>query len=486
MSQAQQIVQKSSIYAAGNILRGLASFLMLPVYTRYLTPADYGVIELISVVLDLTLLLLGARVAVGIFKFYSDAETPAEKNQVIITALMLMGGVHLAAVIVIAIFNRPISVLLDAAPDFGTALAVYSLSAVFAALNEVFYSYLKILDRAITYVSFNLFKLLLQLALNIYLIAFLDMSYWGVIWSAVISSVVMTALFSLWFLPSIGLNVSKLYARKLIQFSAPIILASLAMYYITFSSRYYLQYLDDVTAVGIYALANKFGVMIFTLVAAPFTEYWSARQFDMAKTPDADKLFGQVFFYLSLVLLIACLGLFSTITDIVHVAATESYWSAIPVVPWLAGAYLLQAWGDYFRFACFYRAQNRFVTYASLITVVVVTAAYLYWIPKEGVLGAGKAIFLASLARFLSTYYFAQRLFYIDVPWRRLAGCVAYFAVALYVISFVGTSGVTGILVKGTLAAIAGLAILGTPLIDREHREVIAGRINAVMRRARA
>src|SRR6476619_3608191 len=151
MSQAKQIVQKSSIYAVGNMLRGLASFIMLPVYTRYLMPRDYGVIELISVALDLTLLLLGARVAVGIFKFYSDAETEIDKNKVIATALALMGGVHLLAVLVIAVLNKPISVLLDAAPDFGIALAVYSLSAVFAAINEVFFSYLKILDRAMTF-----------------------------------------------------------------------------------------------------------------------------------------------------------------------------------------------------------------------------------------------------------------------------------------------------------------------------------------------
>ncbi|HEY4340975.1 MAG TPA: oligosaccharide flippase family protein, partial [Steroidobacteraceae bacterium] len=282
MSQARQIVQKSSVYAAGNILRGLASFIMLPVYTKYLAPADYGIIELISVALDLTLLLLGARVAVGIFKFYSDAESPREKNQVIATALALMLGVHLLAVIVIAAFNKPISVMLDAAPDFGIALVVYSLSAVFGAANEVFFSYLKILDRAVTYVAINFLKLVLQLTLNIILIVYLDMKYWGVIWSAVVSSAALTLLFSVWFLPTTGFNVSKYYSKQLVQFSAPIILASLAMYYIMFSSRYYLQYFDNIDEVGIYALANKFGMIIFSLVAAPFSEYWSARQFDMA------------------------------------------------------------------------------------------------------------------------------------------------------------------------------------------------------------
>lgn len=485
MSQAKQIVQKSSVYGVGNILRGLTSFIMLPVYTKYLAPADYGVIELISVALDLTLLLLGARVAVGIFKYYSDAETSSEKNQVIATALALMLGVHLLAVMVIAVFNRPISSMLNAAPDFGTALAVYSLSAVFSAANEVFFSYLKILDRAFTYVAINMLKLVLQLALNIWLIVYLDMKYWGIIWSAVISSVALTALFSIWFLPTTGFNVSKYYARKLVQFSAPIILASLAMYYIMFSSRYYLKYFDDVNAVGIYALANKFGMIIFSLVAAPFSEYWSARQFDMAKTPGADRLFGHVFFYLSLIMLGAAAGLLALVRDFIHISASQAYWPALPLVPWLVGAYILQAWGDYFRFGCFYASQNRYITYASIATVLVVTALYLYWIPQQGALGASKAMFFASLVRFGAIYFFGQRLFHIAVPWVRIAACICYFSAALYLTTLIPLVGAGAMVVKGITAVVAWMAIFTTPLIDPEHRRILYRQLSAFTSRAR-
>lgn len=485
MSQAKQIVQKSSVYGVGNILRGLTSFIMLPVYTKYLAPADYGIIELISVALDLTLLLLGARVAVGIFKYYSDAESPTEKNKVIATALALMLGVHLLAVAVIAVFNRPISMMLDAAPDFGTALAVYSLSAVFSAANEVFFSYLKILDRAFTYVAINMLKLVLQLALNIWLIVYLDMTYWGIIWSAVISSAVLTTIFAAWLLPTTGFNVSKYYAKKLVQFSAPIILASLAMYYIMFSSRYYLQYFDDVNAVGIYALANKFGMIIFSLVAAPFSEYWSARQFDMAKAPGSDRLFGQVFFYLSLIMLGAATGLLAMIKDFIHLSAAQPYWPALPLVPWLVGAFILQAWGDYFRFGCFYTANNRYITYASVATVVVVTSLYLYWIPQEGALGAGKAMFFASLVRFGAIYYFGQRLFHISVPWTRIGACIVYFSLALYLTTLIPFVGATAMIVKGIAATVACVAIFVTPLIDTEHRRILYRQISSFALRAR-
>ena len=57
------------IYGAGMMLSRAISFVMLPVYTRYLTPADYGVMELIGTTLDLIAIIAGARIAAGIFRF---------------------------------------------------------------------------------------------------------------------------------------------------------------------------------------------------------------------------------------------------------------------------------------------------------------------------------------------------------------------------------------------------------------------------------
>ncbi len=473
MSHAKQIIQKSFIYAFGNILRGLASFIMLPVYTRYLTPEDYGTIELISVALDLTLLLLGARVAVGIFKYYSDAPSHKEKNQVIITALALMAGVHLLAVTIIALLNQPIAHILGTSRDFGIALSVYAISAVFSAMNEVFFSYLKILDRAFTYVGINLVKLVIQLGLNIYLIAYLQMNYWGVIWSAVISSALINCLFSAWLLPSIGLSANREYGKKLVQFSLPIIAASLAMYYITFSSRYYLQYFRDIDAVGIYALANKFGMMLFSLVATPFSEYWSARQFDMARTEGASKLFGNVFFYMSLILLGSATGLLALVEDFVHLSATPAYWAAIPVIPWLAGSYLLQAWGDYFRFGCFYANQNRFIIYASFATVIVITWLYLFLIPEQGALGAAKAIFTANAVRFFIIYIYGQRLFHMEIPWIRITLSVLYFSIAALLINLINLAGFYALFVKAAATCLAFAGALLSPIVAKDHRQLI-------------
>ena len=53
MSSGNKLVSHTSIYMLGDVLRYSVSLVMLPIYTRYLTPADYGVVELLTMLMRL-------------------------------------------------------------------------------------------------------------------------------------------------------------------------------------------------------------------------------------------------------------------------------------------------------------------------------------------------------------------------------------------------------------------------------------------------
>src|SRR5205823_14718273 len=72
-SPMRRIGRHSLVYGAGLMLTKAVSFVMLPVYTRYLTPADYGVMTLISMTLDVIAIMAGTKVALGIFRYYHKA-----------------------------------------------------------------------------------------------------------------------------------------------------------------------------------------------------------------------------------------------------------------------------------------------------------------------------------------------------------------------------------------------------------------------------
>src|SRR3989442_1156776 len=85
------------VYGAGIVLSKAAAFAMLPIYTRYLSPADYGLLQLIQMVLEVASIIAGSRLGAGIFRFYHKAETPDERRAVLSTALIVLLTSYAAA-----------------------------------------------------------------------------------------------------------------------------------------------------------------------------------------------------------------------------------------------------------------------------------------------------------------------------------------------------------------------------------------------------
>jgi len=82
----RRIIGHGGIYLLGSLLARAVSFIMLPIYTRNLTPADYGVIELLSMIIDLVGLLLSLRIGQSIYRYYFKYEDEAERKQVLFSA----------------------------------------------------------------------------------------------------------------------------------------------------------------------------------------------------------------------------------------------------------------------------------------------------------------------------------------------------------------------------------------------------------------
>src|SRR5690242_17381555 len=87
----QRLGRHTVIYAVGILAGKAAAFIMLPLYTRYLTPADYGVLELIEMTLDLIAIVAGSRLGAGVFRLYHDAETEEQRRSVLGSAFLVLG-----------------------------------------------------------------------------------------------------------------------------------------------------------------------------------------------------------------------------------------------------------------------------------------------------------------------------------------------------------------------------------------------------------
>ena len=97
------------VFGAATVLMKAVSFVMLPVYTRYLTPGDYGVMQLIDMTLDVVSIIAGAQVALGIFRYFHKASTDLERRSVVSTALLILAPSYAIVGLVTLLGAAPLS-----------------------------------------------------------------------------------------------------------------------------------------------------------------------------------------------------------------------------------------------------------------------------------------------------------------------------------------------------------------------------------------
>jgi len=84
--QIKQLGRDSFVYGMGDALKRMVVFLLLPVYTRYLTPSDYGQLELLGITLTILFIVTSQGMGTAFFRFYGFTQTDFQKSELIGTA----------------------------------------------------------------------------------------------------------------------------------------------------------------------------------------------------------------------------------------------------------------------------------------------------------------------------------------------------------------------------------------------------------------
>jgi O-antigen/teichoic acid export membrane protein len=425
MSTTKRLARHGSVYLLGNILQRSASFIMLPIYTHYLTPADYGVLELISMVIDFVAIVFGLRVADAVFRFYAKYESDRDKNEVITTSMGLILVLNLVGVALIWGTAGPLSQVVFGGPGQARLLMLFSLTLVTQSTVSIPMVFLKARQKSLTFLGFSLSKLLLRLGLNIYFIVFLGMKVEGVIYSALISGFAMSSVLCVYTLYVTGLHFSRPKASEIVRFSAPLVGAALLAFYFTFGDRYFLRVFAGTDAVGVYSLAYRFGFLLPFMVQRPFSSFWNSEMYHVAARENGVETLQNVFLFFSTAMIFFVVGICVFIREFLMIMSAPDFWPAAQVVPLVMAAYLFQGWTYYGTLGILLKERTIERTYGNILTAIIITPGYVLLIPLYGAMGAALATFVAFAFRCWYLNWRSNRLFNMHLPWGRMVPALA-------------------------------------------------------------
>ena len=483
----RRILKGSGIYSIVTLAYRCSSIVMLPLFTRCLTPSEYGAMEILDISLNVFGMIFGANFATALFYHYNAAESESERKAVISTTVLgsaLLGFV--AASIGIAV-SSPLSMFVFQQPDYAFYLRIMLVNFALTLPLEAVLQWLRAIDRAYAFVAASVIRIGVAAVLNIIMLLFLRMGLAGVVYSSVITTTLLAVVMSAYCLNQNSLTFQARLFRRLFRYSIPVTLTGIALFTIHYVDRFILKRYVTLAEIGVYSLAYKIGMLISN-VHMSFQSYWTAQMYQLLVGRTGERLFSAVFTYVLLFLtgVGVLLSVFSG--PAITIIAAPDYWGARILVPYILLAYVLRAVGDHFR-GLFY-TENRPDLDARLnwIGAAVCIAAYAVLIPRYKVWGAILATFLAFATIALLGLKWIRRLRPIELEGTRVFKIAVSAGLAVAVSHLIPNSSLPATLALNSAAFLlfpAGLWVLR--FANHDERALLRtgwGRVRAALRPA--
>lgn len=436
----KQLAGETAIYGLSSILARILNFLFVPIYTRMLTQAQYGVVTEFMAYIAILQVVLVLGLETGCFRYANkEGEDP---RKVYSNALIAVFGLNLAFLALMVAFSGSISAALGYAGY--RSLIIYVALILFSdSITAILFAKLRQEHKAVRFAVFKTIKILTETGANLVLFfiwpAKPDFTY--PIFAIVVSCIVCLALF----LPELlrfRFEWDGALMKRLLVYSIPLMIAALPGIANDFLDRILFRYFDTNpedwrASLGVYQAAVKLAVIMnlfiqmFRYAAEPFF-------FQRARDKGSKKLYAVVMEWFTAFCGLVLLGVVGYI-DIISLILGKDFRVGIGVVPVMLLSYMLL--GMLFNVSMWYKLSGRtnmavWITLAGLAVTAVVNIVFMprysYWASAFGHLASYLTMFIISAA--LGAKYNP-----FPYNWGRILSYFLFLGAALALSFWVGT-----------------------------------------------
>lgn len=409
--RSRSFASHTATYAIGNFARRIVGFAMLPIYTRYLSPADYGVVGLLVFALSLLEPLFGARLGQAIPKFYFDAPDERSRRAVVWGAIIFTGSVSLLSMVALMAFRRVGAEVLFGNDKYAVALGLFSVTLLSQPVEGVGMAYMRLRTHSGLFLAFSLAKLLVQVALNLLLVVYWREGVIGVVLSTVGSSVLLgiglAAYVAIHEPPAFDWRVT----RRMVQYCWPLWLSGVAGLYIGSSGAVYVRAFDTLGDVGLLQLGLRFATVVGVLLWTPFSQHWQPMSFQYYKQAGGKRKFQVAFIVMSALMFAGGVGISIFSGPVIKVMSAKAFHAAAEVVPILTLGFVLNSLKSFFDFSFMATGHTKVRSICQYVTALIITIAYVSLVPTIGLVGAAAAQCLAFAASFMIVRVVSRRYY---------------------------------------------------------------------------
>lgn len=408
------------------VVSNLFPLLTLPIFTRILTPEDYGVWGLAQVYAVFVNGVANFGLTLGFERNFFENKDTNSRAGLLYSILLFVSIAFIIGGILTFIFKAQLSQWIIGSPTHSFILFWSYCAIGIMGLKSYFLIYFKNTENAKSLTKYTISESILVLIISLFLVAYLRIGIIGLVWGQLIGSFITFSVLSATFIKSVPISFNTKALKNALKLSLPLTPRIFFGIIGKNFDKYLIGLLNSVGGVGIYNIGMKVAAIFFAYIVAiqnVFLPQVYNRMFsDDKRVSNSIGKYLTPFIYISIILGVL-ISLFSE--EIIMVLTPKSYYGAIDVISILSLLY-----GSYFFGTIpqlLYGKKTFIISILSIIGIGLNILINIPFIISWGVIGAAWGTLTAGLVVGTISFLVSQRYFKIAWEYKKIAAIYSIF-----------------------------------------------------------
>lgn len=418
----RKVLKGASMYSLGDILVKASGFFLIPIYTRILTPTEYGIVGYLEVFSQILIVILGFGFHGAQTRYYFEHHEDDElvgRFMFTINITTIVAFIFLLLPLLVVGYLRGWTIGNEKIA-FHPYVSITLIIVLLSVLNNNMTSSLRMQQKIFSTSLVQIFTFLLTTSATIFLVVRLKLGAYGrITGNAFGLAIIFLTCYIFIYAKEFKLKFSKIALKYAVEFGFPIVIHLLMGTIHSFIDRLMLEHYMPISELGIYTLGASLA-NVLRIVISGFDQAYQPSYYELmnSKQTNKEEKITQTFtIYLSLITAITCIGLLLG-GPFLRIFAGRSFIRVINIFPYLLVAAYFSSYCNFFASPIFYFKKTSLLPYISGSSAIVNILLNLILIPLYGIIGSALATCISHVWISLYYYFIGNKLFKVRWPWK--------------------------------------------------------------------
>lgn len=420
----RSFLKDSAIYTIPTFVSRGLSFLLVPLYTRVLSPSDYGSLDLLVAFAAIINLTIALEVSQGVARFYAAEKNPQRKVAYASSAFWFTLVCYSLFALIALFLTRHLAGTIMGQPGLEIA---YKIGVTHIWANGLFYliqNQFRWELRSRNYAGVSLLMSLVTAVVSVWLTYFLRWGLEGLLLGMVTGSLSGSLLGLWWLRDSFKFQFDVARLGEMLSFSSPLVFSGIAVWISQYTDRIMINHYLSANEVGLYGIGFRLS-SIAGLVMVGFQGALTPLVYAHYHEADTPRQMALIFRLFLMFALLMFLGLSLFAKDILRLFTTEPFYGGSVVVVYLVPAILLAQMSIFAPGIDIAKQTHLHIWINAGGALLNITLNY-FLIPLLGIVGAGLATLVSYLCVFMTYIILSQRFYKVPHQWVQIVMAIIF------------------------------------------------------------